>query len=128
MRRALAALLLLAACQDPRRAAAEPVARAAAADEDPALHPPTREELARYPWLDPETPIRTLADALPPPAGFHRVAVAQGAFGAWLRTLPLRPSGTPVRSYRGELLRDAADRRIAAVAELDVGGSDLQQC
>jgi hypothetical protein len=100
---------------------------ASAAHADP-MHAPTDAQRALAPWLGPGVAIRTLAEAFAPPAGFHRVAAAPGSFAAWLRELPLRAPGTPVRSFRGEVIHDAADPRVAAVAELDVGARDLQQC
>jgi hypothetical protein len=71
---------------------------------------------------------RTVAAAFAPPAGFKRVELAPGSFGAYLRALPLRAPGTPVRSFRGDVLHEGDDPRIAAVVELDVGKRDLQQC
>lgn len=59
-----------------------------------------------------------------PPAGFTRVALAEGSFGAYLRQLPLRTDRTHVLSHAGERL----DSPAAAVATLDVGKRDLQQC
>jgi len=87
-----------------------------------------RELLDRYRWLAADTHVERLDDRIPPPRGAHRVTVADDSFGAWLRGLPLRPPGTPVRSYRGEQLHPGDDPRIAAVVELDVGSRDLQQC
>jgi hypothetical protein len=56
-----------------------------------------------------------------------RVAVAAGSFGAWLRGLPLTPPGSPVMTYKGKVLWAEHDS-IAAVAALDIGHADLQQC
>jgi hypothetical protein len=85
--------------------------------------------LVTYPWLQPDAKVaRRLEDAFPAPKGFHRVALADDGFGAWLRGLPLRPPGTPVRSFRGDVLHEGTDPRVAAVVELDVGDRDLQQC
>jgi hypothetical protein len=89
---------------------------------------PTKEERARYPWLSTERSVRPLAEAIPPPSGYTRVALEAGSFGAWLRGLPLRPERTPVRDFRGQELRAGDDASVAAVAELDVGTADLQQC
>jgi len=100
--------------------------RAAPAPVSP--RPPTKQELARYPWLSAKTPIRPLVDAFPPPEGFARVDVEEGSFGAWLRGLPLRPAGTPVRDFAGDEIRAGNDPSVAAVAELDVGNANLQQC
>jgi hypothetical protein len=89
---------------------------------------PTREELARYPWLSSSVRVRPLEAAFPPPPGYTRVAVEPGTFGAWLRGLPLRPAGTPVRDFQGGEILAGDDARLAAVAELDVGTKNLQQC
>jgi hypothetical protein len=89
---------------------------------------PTREELARYPWLSTSAQVRPLEDTFPPPPGYTRVAVESGSFGAWLRGLPLRPAGTPVRDFQGGEILAGDDPRLAAVAELDVGTRNLQQC
>ncbi|MFL5353067.1 DUF4846 domain-containing protein [Archangium sp.] len=91
-------------------------------------HAPTREERARYAWLSAEHSIRPLAEALPPPSGYARVPVEEGSFGAWLRGLPLRPAGTPVRDFSGGQVLAGDDGALAAVAELDVGPANLQQC
>ena len=89
---------------------------------------PTREERARYPWLSSTRTIRPLVEALPVPEGYTRVAVEPGSFGAWLRGLPLRPAGTPVLDFRGQEILSARDAFLGAVAELDVGPVNLQQC
>nr|WP_246357691.1 DUF4846 domain-containing protein [Pyxidicoccus fallax] len=89
---------------------------------------PTRDELARYAWLSPDARVRPLEATFAPPEGYTRVAVEQGSFGAWLRGLPLRPEGTPVLHFRGGEVLPADDARLAAVAELDVGQANLQQC
>ena len=94
----------------------------------PAPRAPTREELARYPWLSADAKVRPLDSAIAPPEGYTRVTVAPGTFGAWLRGLPLRPEGTPVRDFRGGRILAGDDVRQAAVAELDVGTANLQQC
>ncbi|WP_043429593.1 DUF4846 domain-containing protein [Cystobacter fuscus] len=89
---------------------------------------PTRQERARYPWLSADSSIRPLSEALPPPEGYTRVALEEGSFGAWLRGLPLRPEGTPVLDFQGRTILPAKNDSLAAVAELDVGRADLQQC
>ena len=101
-------------------------AGAVAASADP--HTPTREERARYPWLSAERTIRPLSEAIPPPSGYARVAVEEGSFGAWLSGLPLRPAGSPVLDFRGGEILAADHATLAAVAELDVGSANLQQC
>jgi hypothetical protein len=95
---------------------------------DATPRPPTREELTRYPWLSKDARVRPLEVTLAPPSGYTRVAVEPGSFGAWLRGLPLRPEGTPVRDFQGGQVLAGDDPRLAAVAELDVGSLNLQQC
>lgn len=90
--------------------------------------PPSRAELARYPWLTKDKAVRPLVDAIAPPSGYTRVEVAPDSFGAWLRGLPLRPEGSPVLAYTGDEVLAGDDSRLAAVAELDAGTKDLQQC
>ncbi|MDF1561423.1 MAG: DUF4846 domain-containing protein [Deltaproteobacteria bacterium] len=68
----------------------------------------------------------TLAEALPLPAGFTRVPVAPGSFGAFLRGLPTRPAGAKVMLHDGSPKgRQDVQWRVLAV---DVGSRDLQQC
>jgi hypothetical protein len=88
---------------------------------------------AVYPWLG-DSGLRvpaasdTLERRFAPPAGFERVPIAAGSFGAWLRGLPLAATGTAVVSFRGETIREATHPGVAAVVAIDVGTADLQQC
>lgn len=75
------------------------------------------------------TPIdsgRTIGARFAPPAGFVRVPVAAGSFGAYVRALPLKPAGSPVLLFNGD--RKGRQDVHAAVVDLSVGTSDLQQC
>ena len=80
-----------------------------------------------YAWLA-ATPVTrpSLVHRFAVPAGCQRVAVAAGSWGAWLRSLPLRPAGTPARLYNGQLKDNQAV--VAAVVDIDPGTKDLQQC
>jgi hypothetical protein len=89
---------------------------------------PSAAELERYAWLTPNTRIRSLEDGISPPAGFRRVDAPPHSFAAFLRGLPLRAVNTPVLAFDRSLLHEGDDRRVAAVAELDVSPVDLQQC
>jgi hypothetical protein len=60
------------------------------------------------------------------PEGFSRVDVNAASFGAYLRELSLKPQGTPVRLYNGNL--KASQDVHAAIVNIDVGKKDLQQC
>ncbi|WP_218134638.1 DUF4846 domain-containing protein [Hymenobacter lapidiphilus] len=81
-----------------------------------------------YAWLPAGRyqPSQTVAARFAPPAGYQRMAAAEGSFGHWLRYLPLLPAGTPVKLYNGQP-KDRQDVH-AAVLDLDVGQRDLQQC
>ncbi|MCA9640360.1 MAG: hypothetical protein H6718_06960 [Polyangiaceae bacterium] len=87
--------------------------------------------LTPYPWMSEHSELTVrddLAVRVPAPAGFARVELAEGSFGAWLRHLPMLPYGTPVRSYAGGRLRDGESDIVTGVVALDVGDADLQQC
>ncbi len=93
-----------------------------------AVRVPTPAEAAkRYPWPRQRRGYESLATRFPAPAGYRRVAVPPGSFADWLRHLPLRAPGTPVRDYAGTKL-DRSTAVAAAVIDLDVGRRDLQQC
>jgi hypothetical protein len=64
----------------------------------------------------------TVREGFPAPAAATLDAGA--GFGAWLGGLPLRPEGTPVRSYRGDVLAMPAAR----VVDVPLVKGDLQQC
>jgi len=78
-----------------------------------------------YSWLDGEA-ASTVADSFAVPDGFRRVAVEGGSFGDWLRRLPLKPADSGVTLHDGRPVADHGT--VAAVIDIDVGRSDLQQC
>jgi hypothetical protein len=82
---------------------------------------------ASYPWPHDATDDR-LDQRFAAPAGFRRVAVDAGSFGAFVRSLPLRPVGTPVLDFQGGVQRAGDDEFVAAVVDIDVGDADLEQC
>ena len=93
--------------------------------------PPAPLTASAYPWLaDPGAPVPDgrLDERFAPPPGFAREELSPGTFGAWLRGLPLMPPGTPVKSYRGQVVLPPEHDNLAAVVALDVGTADLQQC
>jgi hypothetical protein len=77
-----------------------------------------------YSWLDGNA-ARTIAESVAVPAGFVRSAAAPGSFGEWLRHLPLK-AGASVLLHDGRPVADHGT--VAAVVDIDVGRSDLQQC
>jgi hypothetical protein len=78
-----------------------------------------------YAWLDGDA-AGTVADSFAVPDGFRRVAVVDGSFGDWLRHLPLKPADSGVTLHDGRPVADHGT--VAAVIDIDVGRSDLQQC
>jgi hypothetical protein len=81
-----------------------------------------------YRWKRSEPRFEPLACRFPAPAGFRREVAAAGSYAAWLRQLPLRRPGTPVRSHHGRVILAGDHRALAAVVDLDIGRRDRQQC
>jgi hypothetical protein len=79
-----------------------------------------------YPWVHTPPSGATLFERVPPPPGYERIAAREGSFAAWLRALPLKPAGTPVRLFNGD--RKLYQAGALAVVDIDVGTRDLQQC
>jgi len=73
-----------------------------------------------YPWPKTEESYTPLAGRFPPPAGFQRSAVAEGSWKQWLRNLPMRRAGTPVRSRSGSVILPANSAVLAGVIDLDI--------
>ncbi len=76
------------------------------------------------PWLNPNG--KTIAERFLPPEGFVREAYDAHEFGSYLQNQPLKPHGTKVRLFNGELKRNQDAH--AAVLDVSVGDRDLQQC
>ena len=81
---------------------------------------------ARYPWRGDAAVAETIADRVPAPAGFKRIATEPGSFGEWLRGLPVKAAETPVRLYDGRPKWNQENH--TAVIDIDTGTRDLQQC
>ena len=79
-----------------------------------------------YPWKAEADPAQGLDRRIPPPEGFERAPVEPGSFADWLRHLPLKPPGSPVLLHDGRKKPD--QQAHAAVADIDTGSRDLQQC
>ena len=67
----------------------------------------------------------TVATRFSVPNGYARKPHAAGTFGNYLQQLPLKPSGTLTKRYNGET---KPNKVAAAVIDVSVGTSDLQQC
>jgi len=84
------------------------------------------EATLRYPWRAEAATKMTLAERVPPPAGFDRLPAGPGSFAEWLRGLPVTAEGTPVRLYDG---RPKWNQGLhVAVIDIDTGARNLQQC
>ena len=72
------------------------------------------------------TKVDTVLTRFTLPAGYIHQTAETGSFAEYLQSLPLKPLGTPTRTYTG----DIAETNIftAAVVDLSVGKADLQQC
>lgn len=70
----------------------------------------------------------TILDRFNTPSGFKRVKIVKGSFAEYLRNLPLKPVGSPVKKYNGEIMPYVTDDVQEAVIDIDVGEKDLQQC
>lgn len=87
---------------------------------DPALETPVPE--IRSLMIPEGTVISTRFN---PPEGFERVSAEAGSYQEWLRSLPLKPEGSPVLLYDG---REKSAQVHEAVIAMDIGKRDLQQC
>lgn len=129
MRRQFLPILILAtACS--RAEANPPLPEAPAPKPTPVTTAQPTAPKVDYAWLT-DTTLKvhdSLDQRFPTPAGFTRVKVDQGSFGAFLRTLPLAAPSTPVVTYTGKTLHEPTHPNIAAVVAIDVGKADLQQC
>jgi len=80
---------------------------------------------ASYTWHAEYKNSHALTARIAPPTGYERVACDDGSFCTWLRDLPLKPAGTPVRYHNGDIKHHA---QHYAVIDVDTGKRDLQQC
>jgi len=71
-------------------------------------------------------PTETIAKHFTIPPDCSRQQVAAGSFAHYLRHLPLKPAGTPVRLYNGA--PKGRQDVHAAVVDITTGTKDLQQC
>lgn len=69
--------------------------------------------------------IRSIGE-IPLPDGFKRTETPDGSFGSYLRSLPLKPKGTPVYMYNGDL-KEQQDHHYRVI-DTDSGNRDLLQC
>jgi len=81
---------------------------------------------AVYRWLSPADSSDILSERFPTPAGYQRPEAGDGSYASWLRGLPLKSGRPPVELFDGRIkLRNDVH---CAVANIDTGERDLQQC
>lgn len=68
---------------------------------------------------------KIISERIDVPEGYERIAAEEGSFGDYLRNLPLKPHGSPVLYFNGDIKTAEVH---AAVLDIDVGDRDLQQC
>ena len=73
-----------------------------------------------YLWPHSETAYEPIARRLPPPRGFTLASAADGSYKQWLRHLPLKPKGTPVRSRDADVILPGRSPVLAGVLDMDV--------
>lgn len=69
---------------------------------------------------------QSISSRISPPAGYIREACAPHSFTAYLRSLPLLPTGSKVLLYNGRVKGNQA--AAYAVVDMEIGKRDLQQC
>lgn len=79
----------------------------------------------RYSWKH-ESNAQVLVNRHKVPDGFKLTNVVKGSFQEWLRNLPMKPKGTPIRLFNGK--KKLLQALNAGVLDIDVGSTDLQQC
>jgi hypothetical protein len=68
----------------------------------------------------------TVCQRFLPPPGFARSVMDSASFGFYLRHLPLKTFGTPVRYFDGRT--KSKGNVYISVVDMDIGNRDLQQC
>ncbi len=99
--------------------------QSASADQVNALIPAVVENDTLHALVQ-DTSGTTIATRFSPPSGFTRASLSDQSFEAFLRKLPLKPTGSKVIQYDGQF-KYRQDVH-AAVIDIDVGQRDLQQC
>lgn len=67
----------------------------------------------------------TVQERIRVPEGFERVKAEKNSYGQYLRDLPVKPDGTKIKLYNGDITNKDVHE---AVLDIDVGTRDLQQC
>ncbi|ACL74572.1 DUF4846 domain-containing protein [Ruminiclostridium cellulolyticum] len=68
---------------------------------------------------------KTVSERIRVPTDFERIKVDKTSFCQYLRDLPVKPDGTKIKLYNGNVTEKDVH---VAVLDIDVGNRDLQQC
>jgi hypothetical protein len=68
---------------------------------------------------------KTIFERIRVPDGFERIPLDEKSFGFYLHNLPLKPHGTDVFLYNGEI---KSNKVHVAVIDMEIGSLDIQQC
>ena len=68
---------------------------------------------------------QTIESRFSPPAGYNRKPVEPNSFAAYLRNLPLKPTGSKVKFFNGQIKNNPV---YEAVVDMEISNKDLQQC
>lgn len=79
----------------------------------------------KYSWISGRPSGRRVKD-ISVPSGYKRVSYPSGSYQHWLQHLPLKESDPMITTYRGKVRRGQGIHY--RIIDIDVGGSDLQQC
>lgn len=79
-----------------------------------------------YLWPRTNSRYEALSQCILLPNGFKRETLASSSFEYWLQNLPLKAGTPPIHLFDGRLKNN--QNVHVAVADIDVGNKDLQQC
>ena len=74
-----------------------------------------------------DTQGTTIQTRFLPPPGFERMQLPANSFGSYLQNLPLKPHGTAVHYYNGDVKLNHEDKIYAAVVKMEIGNFSVYQ-
>ncbi|MDA3862549.1 MAG: DUF4846 domain-containing protein [Deltaproteobacteria bacterium] len=80
-----------------------------------------------YSWRNKGTKYISLAKTIPTPAGYLRKKVKKQSYAWYLRHLPLKPAGSPVKTYKGKIV-SSWQSFARAVIDLPLDTRGFMQC
>ena len=80
----------------------------------------------KYSWLPEKYDVKRRISSIPCPEGFNRTVLNKNSFQYWLRHIPMKKFGSPVKLHNG-LLKNNQTVHFS-VLDIDTGKKNLQQC